>query len=222
MLPRLLRALNLAVDEHGIAVAPLGGRHVNHFWRLLHGLGIPHATLLDLDAGRHQAGWGRIRYAGKQLEANAVSVTLPDGGGLTSLDDFPAWNNTDHPVLKYHNFIQCLERNGVFFSCPLDIDFTMLRSFPDAYGTDPSTSATPDATTIKSVLGKASVDSNQFSQDELRLFDAYHSLFKTSSKPGSHLSALSTLSDQDLINGMPETYQRLSAHIRSIVDVLPS
>ena len=30
-------------------MVPLGGRHVNHFWRLVHDLAIPHLTLLDLN-----------------------------------------------------------------------------------------------------------------------------------------------------------------------------
>ena len=67
VLPRLLQAKGIVEDDASISVAPLGGRHVNHFWRLLHGLGIPYITLLDLDLGRYQGGWGRIRYAVQQL-----------------------------------------------------------------------------------------------------------------------------------------------------------
>ena len=39
VLPRILKAKGAPVDESAISVVPLGGRHVNHFWRLLHGLG---------------------------------------------------------------------------------------------------------------------------------------------------------------------------------------
>jgi putative ATP-dependent endonuclease of OLD family len=46
VLPRYLRVVDLEADATSISVVPLGGRHVNHFWRLLHGLGIPHVTLL--------------------------------------------------------------------------------------------------------------------------------------------------------------------------------
>ncbi|MBW8832002.1 MAG: AAA family ATPase [Burkholderiales bacterium] len=35
VLPRLMQAKGLAEDDMSIVVAPLGGRHVNHFWRLL-------------------------------------------------------------------------------------------------------------------------------------------------------------------------------------------
>ncbi|WP_122266122.1 ATP-dependent endonuclease, partial [Pseudomonas syringae] len=59
VLPRILQAKGAPVDEFAVAIAPLGGRHVNHFWRLLSALGTPYITLLDLDVGRHQGGWGR-------------------------------------------------------------------------------------------------------------------------------------------------------------------
>ena len=46
-----------------MAIVPLGGRHVQHFWRLLSGLDIPYATLLDLDLGREGGGFGRVKTA---------------------------------------------------------------------------------------------------------------------------------------------------------------
>lgn len=56
VLPRLLRCIGINLDEASTSIVPLGGRHVNHFWRLLGGLGIPFVTLLDLDVGRHEGG----------------------------------------------------------------------------------------------------------------------------------------------------------------------
>jgi putative ATP-dependent endonuclease of the OLD family len=73
VLPRLADALGFAVDRSFVAVVPLGGRHVNHLWRLLTDLDIPHATLLDLDWGRAGGGWGRIKTACKQLLENGVT-----------------------------------------------------------------------------------------------------------------------------------------------------
>jgi putative ATP-dependent endonuclease of OLD family len=49
VIPRVMRAHHSDMDSQFISVVPLGGRHVNHFWRLLSDLGIPHLTLLDLD-----------------------------------------------------------------------------------------------------------------------------------------------------------------------------
>ena len=45
VLPRLAEALDLLVDPAFVAIVPLGGRHVQHFWRLLSQLDIPYATL---------------------------------------------------------------------------------------------------------------------------------------------------------------------------------
>lgn len=67
VLPRILASSGIVEDEMSVSVVPLGGRHVNYFWRLLNDLEIPHLTLLDLDYGRHQGGYGRIKYALEQL-----------------------------------------------------------------------------------------------------------------------------------------------------------
>jgi putative ATP-dependent endonuclease of the OLD family len=38
VLPRLATPLGLPLDRRFVSVVPLGGRHVNHFWRLLRDL----------------------------------------------------------------------------------------------------------------------------------------------------------------------------------------
>lgn len=84
VLPRLLQAKGLPVDESGITVAPLGGRHVNHFWKLLNQLQLPYVTLLDFDLCRYQAGWGKIKYAQDQIHQNSTedhlkTILFPSG-----------------------------------------------------------------------------------------------------------------------------------------------
>ena len=74
VLPRLAEALDLDVDRSFVAIVPLGGRHVNHLWRLLSDLEIPYATLLDLDWGRDGGGWGRIKTTCAQLLAVGVAT----------------------------------------------------------------------------------------------------------------------------------------------------
>ncbi len=44
VLRKLFEASGTPLDAYFISVVPLGGRHVNHFWRLLNGLGIPYIT----------------------------------------------------------------------------------------------------------------------------------------------------------------------------------
>lgn len=53
----------------------LGGRFVNHFWKLLSDIGIPFITILDLDLERGGGGWARVKYAIKQLLARNIDET---------------------------------------------------------------------------------------------------------------------------------------------------
>ena len=55
-----LRVTGQLLDETFVSVVPLGGRHVNHSWKLLNDLDIRHITLLDFDRERVGGGWSRI------------------------------------------------------------------------------------------------------------------------------------------------------------------
>lgn len=135
ILPKIWNAKNGDVDTSGISIVPLGGRHVNHFWRLLNDLDIPHITLLDFDREREGGGWGRIKYVLEQLIQNGYpkSELLKTESGCLSdeeFDDMHTWDVNDGS-LQY--WIACLEKYNVFFSAPLDIDFLMLEHFGDMY-----------------------------------------------------------------------------------------
>ena len=107
---------------------------------------------------------------------------------------------------------------GVFFSFPMDLDFSMLLAFPDAYGVQQEV---PDDSTIKAVLGKSHHDSSQYSYGELNLFSTYHKLFKLGSKPAAHIDALAQLSDEDLLANMPESFGRLTDAVIAKLAELP-
>lgn len=220
VLPRMLAAKGMLADDASISIVPLGGRHINHFWRLLHGLGIPHVTLLDLDLARWQGGWGRVRYAAKQLLDYRIDSKLTQ----PIVDSIPKWNaNTPRFKEDALKWIRYLEGYGVFFSFPLDLDFMMLQSFQDAYDVDTCIEVgDPDAETIKSVLGKnhdAFVDLYQSEQQQL--FDAYHSRFKVGSKPSHHVKALAVLDDDELQAGMPAVLTRLIVALQAKLEALP-
>lgn len=175
VLPRVLAAAGIAEDDASVSVVPLGGRHVNHFWRLLNELQIPHVTLLDLDSGRYQGGWGRIRNA-----LNQVNKVHPDSYTKAQVDALPKWDDdVDYPMVHDPSFggggpVLSLERRGVFFSNPVDLDLLMLDAFPDAYGVNP---LEPDDETIVAVLGKAHSHEERLGKDVLALFDDYHAKF---------------------------------------------
>ncbi|HGA2317308.1 MULTISPECIES: ATP-dependent nuclease [Pseudomonas putida group] len=216
VLPRLLAAEGLMVDEAAVCVAPLGGRHVNHFWRLLSELKIPYVTLLDLDVARHGGGWGRIKYVATQLNLHQPSRSYISA---EKLDEIPAWNSKDYKILKveksreYPSYIAGLEPYDVFFSSPMDLDFAMLCAFPAAFGIEAKHLVTPKVGQLRSVLGDSFYDEKQYSVSEREYFAAYHKLFKVDSKPKSHIEALSRLTDEDLRQGMPSSLKRLVKHV---------
>lgn len=136
ILPKIWNAKKGDVDTSGISIVPLGGRHVNHFWRLLNDLDIPHITLLDFDREREGGGWGRIKYVLEQLIQNGYpkSELLKTESGCLfdeEFGDMHTWdvNNSD----SLQRWIAYLEQYNVFFSTPLDIDFLMLEHFGDVY-----------------------------------------------------------------------------------------
>ena len=212
VLPRFLQAKGVPVDESAITIAPLGGRHVNHFWRLLAALQIPYLTLLDLDVARYQAGWGRIKYVNDQLALYQPDKVLPKDHPIHN------WNSDEHKVRNFSNYLKALEERDVYFSYPMDLDFTMLLAYPKAYDVEKEV---PDDQTIKAVLGKSHHDSSQYSQDELKLFSTYHQRFKLGSKPAAHINALAQLSDEEFLAGIPESINSLAVAVIARLAKLP-
>jgi putative ATP-dependent endonuclease of the OLD family len=209
VLPRLLQAHGCAEDDQSIVVAPLGGRHVNHLWRLLNDLAIPYITLLDLDIGRFGGGWGRIKYAAEQ-----VNQYTPDRAKICTncIRGIPSWDAeldvTTSPLGR--SWIAHLEnQHHVFFSQPLDLDFSMIEKFSESYGIETADLETPGEAMITAVLGKKATSPKGYTEDRQRYFSAYHRLFQLRSKPVAHLSALANLSDQQLQDQMPSPLSRL-------------
>jgi putative ATP-dependent endonuclease of OLD family len=213
VLPRLLAARGVLSDSAAISVVPLGGRHVNHFWRLLNSLGIPHVTLLDLDVARHGGGWGRIRYAATQLIEYAQ--TSEGELSLADLDDIPGWDDEEEVLTDDDGWIAKLEQFGVFFSTPLDLDFMMLQAYPKAYNVRGEALEEPDDYVITAVLGKAHGATSQYSASERSYFGTYHTKFKLASKPTSHLRAMARMEDEEMVNAVPQVMSRLMAKIET-------
>lgn len=220
VLPRVLAAAGIAEEDASVTVVPLGGRHVNHFWRLLNELQIPHVTLLDLDSARHQGGWGRVRNA-----LNQVNKIKPGTYKETSIEDLPKWNDDvdfpefDDPRLENgYGPVRSLEGHGVFFSNQIDLDLLMMEAFPEAYEVKPTS---PNEKMVVAVLGNAHSGEERLSQDVLNLFDDYHTKFDLKSKPATHLGALSMLDDQELMADLPEVLDRLVIHVRTKIAELP-
>lgn len=136
IIKKMIELKDESVDSSEISIVPLGGRHVNHFWRLLSDLEIPFITLLDLDRERDGGGWGRIKYALKQLIENGTDRTklLSTSKGVMSKDNLDKMHNWSGDNLENMKaWINRLNNYNVYFSEPLDIDFTMLSCFKTQY-----------------------------------------------------------------------------------------
>lgn len=136
ILKKMIELKAESIDSSEISIVPLGGRHVNHFWRLLNDLEIPYITLLDLDRERFGGGWGRIKYTIQQLIKIGCNKDLLLGTdkGILSDKEFEkmhTWNMAETEIMS--GWIDMLKEHGVYFSLPLDIDFAMLQSFKDKY-----------------------------------------------------------------------------------------
>ncbi|MGM1058527.1 ATP-dependent nuclease [Saccharothrix sp. Mg75] len=214
VIPRIAEAFGVQLDPSFIAMVPLGGRHTNHMWQLLNDLGIPHATLLDLDYGKTGAGPARLRDACKRLEdAKVAPLAELDGyDEIADIGDGLSIEDLD-PVLKH------LRKFGVFFAGPLDLDYVMLEHFEAAYTHLESADRGPNADDpAVAVLGDVGAKVSYWSDDDRReRLRWYRYLFLSRSKPSSHLQALGRLEDSELNACAPEVVKALVAHVRDKV-----
>jgi putative ATP-dependent endonuclease of OLD family len=228
VIPLLAKARGLRLDPSFVAIVPLGGRHVVHFWNLLRQLSIPHATLLDLDLGRSGGGFGRVKTAVIQLLKRGADradlLELKDGKILPYKDlaGMDKWDSSDSECLS--SWVKDLRRHGVYFSEPLDLDMAMLAAFPGAYeaiipkGGGPAMRAEDAAKVVLGVGGKGLNDYKGRLASYKDIMPAYRYHFLTGSKPATHMQALSRLTDGELAEGMPNVYASLLKHIDANLD----
>jgi hypothetical protein len=240
ILPRFCALADVPIDPSFVSVVPLGGRHVNHFWRLLTDLSIPYVTLLDLDRERETGGWARVKYVLDQLIAVGrpkkalLGITKPDGTNSTLSDaDFQkmgGWKVND--VKAMNGWVRFLEGETVFFSQPLDIDFAMLAAFPGAYhaatdGTGPRLpnqtkeakkyQARLDAARL-AVLKSEDATGETYTNDEKVAFVWYSYLFLGRGKPSTHILALNTIETDDLWKNAPKSLKELIERVRDTLN----
>lgn len=133
LIPKFFDLLGKEIDSSQISIVPLGGRHVNHFWKLLNSLKIPYITLLDFDNERYGGGWGRIKYISQHL--NKFNSEFKKWFNTNKLDfneiGLRECESIESQRLK--NWFNKFEEFNVYFSSPLDIDFLMLKHYKTHY-----------------------------------------------------------------------------------------
>ena len=117
-------------------------------------------------------------------------------------------------------WIKALEEVGVFLSDPLDLDFSMLAAFPDAYrrsspgGTGPGNTAAALRNAKKATLKKRG-DPTLYADDYDDEFRWYPYLFLNRSKPETHIAALSRIPNDDLASNAPASLKALIDHVEN-------
>ncbi|SFI79806.1 ATP-dependent nuclease [Brevibacillus centrosporus] len=244
VLPKLLKVNGIYADDEGISIVPLGGRYVNHMWKLLNQLSIPHITLLDLDRERDGGGWGRIKYALKQLLANQREREQL----LTVYRNKSPYLYKDEEIDEFHkrpldpqkvNQIDNLwiprlkgKEYNVFFSTPLDLDFSMMEAFPDAYkNTVPLGPRFPDKINepeeydakikkgIQATLKSEKSTGYTYTENQHELMVWYNTLFLGRGKPSTHIEALLNISDDELKTHCPQSLKDLVERVRLLLNL---
>ncbi|MDE9830152.1 ATP-dependent nuclease [Staphylococcus delphini] len=241
VLPKLLSAYDVNLDDYNISVVPLGGRHVNHLWKLLNDLSIPHVTLLDFDRERHGGDWGRIKYVLKQLDENnrcseqlrTVELTSSNTNQTYSMEEIEKFHIKNSNKLQLLNtWIKKLEKEDVFFSYPLDLDFTMLMSFQEEYQNTmergPQIPKDSNSTeydeklkkSIQATLKNEKAIAETYSEDEKMLMIWYNSLFLGRGKPSTHIAALKDIDETEIIENAPKELLRLIQRVKEKVGLV--
>lgn len=244
VLKRYFEVSGTPLDTYFISIVPLGGRHVNHFWRLLNGLEIPFITLLDLDREKEGAGWGRIQYVRDQLvdrfgKASNILQFETEDGEIHNLSDseydtFSINKDTDTDKMKvWLDYFQ--ENFNVFFSAPLDLDLIMLEAFPDIYqglAPYPKGPRLPESSepnywdvikkrmrqVLASDASTAPVNlGDSYTPVQQQLFAWYKYLFVDGSKPVTHMRALLQIGDSMLETNAPDILKKIVKRARVIL-----
>jgi putative ATP-dependent endonuclease of OLD family len=228
VLPRLASAMGIDIDPSFVAIVPLGGRHVQYFWRLLKDLDIPYATLLDLDLGRYGGGFGRIKTACQQLIDIGVNreELLATTEGVLSNEEFAEMHGCDSSNLQtLKSWLDRLETYNVYFSWPLDIDMAMLAAFSVEYDAVVSPRGGPRGNSddaASAVLGPAGPGTAIYSgplATYLPLMAAYRYHFMTRSKPATHLSALLKTDEVQLKTKTPDVLVSILQAVSSAISI---
>ncbi|MCT1533109.1 AAA family ATPase [Sphingobacterium daejeonense] len=237
---RLMNVMDVDFDDNIITFAPLGHRFVNHIWKLLNTLNIPYITLLDLDREREGGGWGRIKYAVKQLLKIGVNreellAIVGDSGDETlsdeDLNEMHTWKiEVNDPDLE--GWVESLKDYDVFYSSPLDLDFLMLTHYPDFYKSVIPKSGGPQIpnkeekkadfikklnTAVQATLKSENATAETYSEEEKELMIWYNYHFLGRGKPTTHIQTLASITDKKIKDSIPLVFLEIFERISTIL-----
>ncbi|MCU4313792.1 AAA family ATPase [Acinetobacter bereziniae] len=238
---RLMEVMKVDFDDNIITFAPLGHRFVNHIWKLLRALNIPYITLLDLDVEREGGGWGRVKYALQQLIEIGYAkerLLMLDGGRILSdadLKEMHKWPLTCPAELgNLNSWVRLLENYKVFYSNPLDLDFLMLTHYPEFYKNaipknggprvpdktkEPTAFAEKVKSSLQATLKSENATAITYTNEDKELMIWYNYHFLGRGKPATHIEVLSSMSDEQLNDKIPEIFKKIFKEITLTLNI---
>ena len=246
ILSKLWDKYNGDVDLSEISIVPLGGRHVNHFWRLLNDLKIPYITLLDLDKERYGGGWGRIQYVIKELlniGYKREDILKLDNGEFLSQENLDSMHNWEINE-NMEGWMNYLENFRIFFSRPLDIDFLMLEKYENFYKNILENNEGPEiklgehykkikdlseeekssnefkdriSKDVKNSLKEKGGSGETYSEKQKELMIWYNYFFLNRGKPTTHMLMLSSIPEENLKANLPDIFSKIFNKAKSIL-----
>lgn len=246
ILSKLWDKYNGDIDLSEISIVPLGGRHVNHFWRLLNDLKIPYITLLDLDKERYGGGWGRIQYVIKELlniGYKREDILKLDNGEILSQENLDSMHNWEINE-NMEGWMNYLENFRIFFSSPLDIDFLMLEKYENFYKNILENNEGPEiklgehykkikdlseeekssnefkdriSKDVKNSLKEKGGSGETYSEKQKELMIWYNYFFLNRGKPTTHMLMLSSIPEENLKANLPDVFSKIFNKAKSIL-----
>lgn len=231
----MMEVMNVDFDDNIITFAPLGHRFVNHIWKLLNLLHIPHITLLDLDIERSGGGWGRIKYVLQQLIENGSNksklLKLKDGSILSDRDlqKMHTWDlKSKEEVSNLNSWVTYLAKFDIFYSAPLDLDFLMLTHYPSFYKKAIPTGGGPNipdkeestgkydskiSSAVQATLKSEEAIAETYSEGEKELMVWYNYHFLGRGKPSTHIQVLSGMTNRNIKSNLPAVFTSIFERI---------
>lgn len=235
---RLMETNKVDFDDNIITFVPLGHRFVNHIWKLLNILNIPYVTLLDLDIERNGGGWGRIKYILQQLidvgHKKEEILKLSDDTILSDdkLAEMHKWTFEKNKLDTILGWVNFLEQFNVYYSQPLDLDFLMLEHYTKKYKSAIPKGGGPNipdkvkkaqefeskiTVAIQATLKSDKTKALTYTEDQKELMIWYNYHFLGRGKPTTHILALSSMTNEELIENMPPVFDRMFKKIKKLL-----
>ena len=161
-----------------------------------------------------------VRLQGLDEDAmyrNQTTGALYSGAALmdAEIKALPGWKDSCGGE-AFLEEVRFLRRAGVFLSSPIDLDFIMIRNFPESYGASEHPLEDGDDL-MTAVLGKSGIASH-YGPRTKSYFQDYHRLFKLGSKPVAHLQALANLTSEQLVASAPKALKDLCKQVVKMLE----